>query len=62
MAHRVVKPIEALLKRQCRQEAGQLNAGLRDPQLLEQARLIAFQPFGFGLRASAVIPSHGAAN
>jgi hypothetical protein len=34
-----------------------LNAGLRDPQLLEQARPIAFQPFDFGLRASAVIPS-----
>ena len=36
IAHRVVKPIEALLKRQCRQEAGQLNAGLRDPQFVEK--------------------------
>jgi hypothetical protein len=51
-AHRVVKPAEALVKPECQQQSGrQLDAGLRDPQLVQQAGLIAIQRFGFGLRA-----------
>ena len=34
----------------------QLNAGLHDPQLLQQARPIAVQPLRFGFGAGSTIP------
>ena len=40
--HRRAQPVEAGLKRQRQQKAGeQLDAGLNDPQLLQQAEPIA---------------------
>ena len=51
-AHGAVEQSEALLERQGQQKAGeQLNTGLRHSQLLQQARPIAVQPFGFRLVA-----------
>ena len=46
---------EALLERQCEQEAGgQLGAGLDDPQLLEQVVVLAVLPLGLALAALLV--------
>src|SRR5579884_1134302 len=50
--------MERLLERQGQKEAGeQLDAGLHDPQLLQEAAPIAIQSFGFGLLARGVIPA-----
>ncbi len=54
-AHCAVKLGEPLLERQRQQEAGeQLDAGLRNPQLLQQAGPITVQPLRFGLVAVLV--------
>ncbi len=58
-AHDGVQLGEPLLKRQDQQEAGeQLDAGLRDPQLLQQAGPIAVQPLRFRFVA-VLVPLFG---
>ena len=54
--HRVVERLKALLKRQGEQKSGeQLNTGLNDAQLLQQARRVAVEPLCVGLVALRVV-------